>query len=242
MRFRRLIIRFVNPIVWRIAPKRKLAALQEFSDTELDSGWQSIYALKHLNDPKAKAALFLHAVEEFYHADLFAHLQSSYADAPLNQPVFTREAVLENAEDRDAMLDFLVEVYVGEQEINGDFAVYAGAPVDKEIRELFLRIKKEEEGHEELSRELLLRFAGGDETRLSWLIFRKRLSFAYKRYARFMQNVGHVMLHVWLGIFYFTLGWFFFGMLRRRLRFDRAVQAEILREQAKQLAAGGGRG
>lgn len=235
MRVRRLAIRLLNPLVWKFFPKRKLAALQEFSTTELDSGWQSLYALRHLEDPKAKAVLFHHALEEFYHADLFSQLQASYAEAPLNQPVFTREAVLEKAGDREAMLDFLVEVYVGEQEINGDFVAYAKAPVDEEIRALFLRIKQEEEGHEELSRELLVRYAGG-ERKLRWLILKKRFSFAYKRYEKFVQSIGHFMLGVWLSFVYFLFGIFFFLPLRSRLRADRAIQAAILREQAKELS------
>jgi rubrerythrin len=238
MRLRHLIIRILNPLVWRISPKRKLAALQEFSNTELDSGWQSLYALKHLKDPKAKAALFHHALEEFYHADLFSHLQSSYSDVPLNQPVFTREAVLVDGGDKNAMLDFLVEVYVGESEINRDFAKYAKAPVDESIRALFRQIKAEEEGHEDLSRELLLQYADGDEGKLRWLIFKKQLSFAYKRYERSVQGFGHFMLSLWLAIIYYAFGGFFFGLLRKRLRFSRENQAEILKEQARMLAGG----
>jgi hypothetical protein len=231
MRIRHLLIKAFTPLIWRISERRKLAALQEFSDTELDSGWQSLYALERVEDPKAKAELFQHSLEEFYHADVFSRLLSSYANAPQNRPAFARTAILPGGNEREAMLEFLVQVYVGETEINQDFAVYSRTGVDEPIREVFARIKKDEEGHEEVSWDLMLRYAEGDSARLRWLILRKRFAHAWQRYVNFTQAVGNLMLWINLTAIYLFVGGFFFLTLRNRLGLDRDSQLEILRLQ-----------
>lgn len=231
MRARHLLIKLLTPLVWRVSEKRKLDALQEFSDTELDSGWQSLYTLEKIDDPKAKAELFQHSLEEFYHAEMFASLLQSYANAPRNRAAFAREAMLSDNADRAALLDFLAQVYVGEAEINRDFVVYANTNVDSPIRELFGRIKKDEEGHEEVSWDLMLRYADGKVWRLRWILLRKRLAHMWKRYVNATQAVGNLMLWTQLSLVYFLLGSFFFLTLRRRITLDRATQLDILRQQ-----------
>lgn len=237
MRLRHLVIRLVTPLVWRWSEKRKLAALQEFSDTELDSGWQSLYAIERIDDPQAKAELFQHTLEEFYHAEMFSHLLHSYSNAPLNRPAFAREAILAPKGDRAALLEFLTQVYVGEAEINRDFVVYAGARVDAPIRELFGRIKKDEEGHEEVSWNLMLRYCEQDVWRLRRVLLRKRLAHFWKRYVKASQFFGNTVLSAQLTLVYFLLGGFFFIPLRRRMALDRATQLGILRQQLKGAGA-----
>jgi hypothetical protein len=225
--------------VWHFSEKRKLAALQEFSDTELDSGWQSLYTLSKIDDPKTKAELFEHCLDEFYHADLFGNLLKSYASSPLNRPTFSREAILSSKIDKRAVLAFLVKVYVGESEINRDFVAYARAHVDEPIRQLFRQIKRDEEGHEEVSWDLMLRYADGKAWKLRWLIFRETLAHAYKRYVKASQAIGDFMLALMLSLIYFLAGLFVFGPLRKRLSLDRATQLEILREQIQVGRPGG---
>ncbi len=237
MRARHLLIKCLTPVIWRFSEQRKLTALQEFSDTELDSGWQGLYALERISDPASKAELFVHAMEEFYHADMFARLQNSYANAPLNRTAFARETILQDAATNEAVLDFLAQIYVGESEINQDFVVYARTNVDSPIRDLFERIKKDEEGHEEVSWELLLKYAEGRIWNLRWVVLKKRFMHAYKRYANFMQVIGNVVLSAQLSVIYFVAGSFFVTVLRNRLTLDRKAQLEILRQQLSPIGA-----
>jgi len=236
MRSRHFLIKYLTPIVWKLSEKRKLAALQEFSDTELDSGWQSLYALEKVEEPKAKAELFQHSLEEFFHADMFANLLHSYANAPLNRSVFAREAILKSDSSRESILDFLVQVYVGESEINQDFLVYAETKVDAPIRDLFHRIKKDEEGHEEVSWDLILTYAEGKLWKVRWIVLRKRLDHAWKRYVKFTQIIGNFMLGINLALIYLLVGAFFVSVFRNRLRLDRSSQLEILRAQLEPRA------
>ena len=231
MRLRHLLIKMLTPIVWRISERRRLAALQEFSDTELDSGWQSLFALRKIADPKAKAELFRHCVDEFYHADLFANLLQQQARTPLNRSVFSREAILENQNSKSATLDFLAQVYVGESEINRDFLVYANTPIDPPIRQLFQSIKKDEEGHEEVSRDLLLRYADGNRWKLRLILWKKTIGHSYQRYVNFSQTLGGISLGIILTFIYFFVGFFFAPTLKNRLNLDREAQLNILRDQ-----------
>jgi len=231
---RHLLIRLLTPLIWQFSEKRKFAALQEFSDTELDSGWQSLYTLDRVSSPATKAELFQHSLEEFYHARMFADLLASYSNAPLNRVAFARECILRKDNSPDALLEFLAQVYVGESEINEDFLVYAEANLDLPIRELFQRIKKDEEGHEEVSWAMMLGYAGADAGRLRRLIFRKRLAHAWKRYVSFTQVLGNFMLSVQLTLVYFLIGAPFVALFRRRLVLSRQEQLEILRRQLEQ--------
>lgn len=237
MRFRHMLIKWVTPLVWWLFPQRKISALQEFAHTELDSGWQSLYAMTFVPDPKVRAALFRHALEEFHHSDAFSSLLNSYANAPLNTPVFTREAIIDG-KDRDAVLDFLVQVHVGEKEINEDFAVYSEADVDLDIRRLFSRIKVDEEGHEDASLAMLREYAGGDRFRLLRMMWRQSFRNGYKRYVGWSQAMGNVSLGMMLSAVYFSMGPVVTMPLRKRLALSRQEQLEILRRQTRDIKLG----
>ena len=234
MRFRHALIRYATPTIWRLSSQRKLAALQEFANTELDSGWQSMYAMQFMPDPEVRGALFRHAMEEFYHSDCFLGLVQSYADAPLNTAVFSRQAIW-NAADKDSILDFLVKVHVGEKEINEDFVEYARADLDVEIRRLFSLIKEDEEGHEDSSYKMLLQAAGGDRFQLKRRMWMQSVSNGYKRYKAWAQAMGEVSMGILLSGIYFLTGPFFTLSFRSRMALDRESQLQILREQTKTI-------
>jgi hypothetical protein len=230
MNLRRILIRILTPIVWRVSKARKLDALQDFSDTELDSGWQCLLAMEAIQDPKVKAKLFQHSLEEFFHAEMFASLLASLSSAPRKRHAFAREMLL-RGRDPDAFLAFLVQVYVGETEINRDFLTYAKAHIDAPIRSLFLRIQDDEEAHEEDSWNLLVRFAEGKLWKLRWYLLRAHVIRAWRRYKSVMQSFGNMMLWLNLSTIYFVFGSLFFLPLRRRLYLEDDEQLEILRMQ-----------
>lgn len=236
MNLRRVLIRFLTPIVWRVSKARKLDALQEFSDTELDSGWQCLLAMDAVQDPKVKADLFQHCLEEFFHAEMFFSLLVSLSDAPRKRPAFAREMLL-RSQDPDAFLAFLVQVYVGETEINRDFQAYGESGIEEPIRALFCRIKGDEEAHEEDSWKLLVRLAGNKFWKLRWYLFRAHALRAWRRYKGAMQTIGNLVLYLNLSAIYFLLGSLFFLPLRRRLHLESSEQLDILRIQLGQAEA-----
>lgn len=228
---RHLFIRFLTPLVWRLSTARKIAALQEFSDTELDSGWQSLQAMDHLTDPRSRALLFDHCQEEFRHADLFARLRRQYETGPQIRSVFSRKALIDREAGRAALLDFMAEVYVGEKRINEDFVAYASANLDQPIRSVFQRIKADEEGHEADSWQLMVEHAEGREAAVRWLVARKHLAYGYRRWVKLGEAMGNRALTVVLGLVYAATGLFFVRHLRGRIALDRSAQLEIFRAQ-----------
>jgi hypothetical protein len=236
---RHIVIKYATPLVWKAFEARKLAALQDFSDTELDSGWQSIYTFSKISDPKTKAELLMHALDEFYHADLFNNLLHSYASSPLHRPIFSRKTILDEDVSKASILDFLAQVFVGEHEINRDFKIYSEANIDPSIRTLFQNIKRDEEGHEEVSWDLMLRYADGNVLKLRCLLLYNRLKLAFARYEKFSQLIGDKMLSVLLSGIYFLGGALFSVSIRSRLKLDRAAQLEIFREQMKAFHSAG---
>lgn len=226
-----LSIRLFLPVIWRVSRRRKITSLQEFANTELDSAWQSLYALKYIEDPKIKWMLFQHALEEFQHADLFNRLSARLAKGPLAHSFYTREALIKKG-DQD-VLDFLVYLYVGEREINQDFIQYIRAPIDQEIRDVFKQIKAEEEGHEDAALSSLEKIASRSQRNLKLLIWKHKLSRSYRQFASVMKMVGEFPLSVLLSAAYFFLGFFAFKSVRARFDISRAAQLALVSQQAQ---------
>ena len=237
MRPRHLILRFVLPNVWRFFPQRKLAALQEFSQTELDSAWQSLYAYEFVNDPKLKAELFSHALEEFHHANLFSKLHDSYEKAPMDLPVIHREAVL-TGKNRSELIDFLSYVHVGEREVNFDFKVYAAAKIDPKIRDLFVKVLKDEEHHQGDSLAMLMEASGGTRSEVRWALWKASGSRVYRQYVGLLSAFGKIPLAFVLSIIYFSVGWLAVGSIRRRLNSSYSDQLAIAKDQKRVYEAG----
>lgn len=231
MGLRGLLIRWVTPVVWRLSPERKARALQEFSLIEKDSGCQLLAAISHVDDPRVKAQLFQHVLEEFHHADLFDRAAKSCADGPLEVPVITRDELIDPKAGPDGLLDFVSYVHAGESAVNADFAHYAAYAPDRLLRGVFTAVRADEAGHEAGTSELLLAVAGGDGHKARRAVLFSRLKRAWRSYALSMRSVGELPLSVLLTALYFVSGPFVRGALRRRLALGRPEQLRLLREQ-----------
>ena len=234
MKLRHGVIRFFLPLYWKFSERRKLLALQEFSQTELDSGWQSIYAIPRVKEPELKAMLFEHAREEMFHAKLFQELGTQVSGKYSEQPVITRKALLSPHPTEEEILDFLAYLHVGESEINQDFIHYAKAPIDPAIRQVFENIKKEEEGHETESVEWLDKYSRKLHKNLPWILFKHRFQHSFKLFENFMKVIGEKMMALLLSVIYFVLAPFFVSPARKRLFLPAPSQLEIFQEQMQQ--------
>lgn len=224
-RLRHFVIRFWLPLAWKIFPSRRREALQRFSETELDSAWQSLYAIPLVEDPRLKRALFEHALEEMEHAELFRKLAQAHAPYPLPFRYSMRKPILETKED---LVRFLVFLHVGEAEINHDFDAYLAAVPDEDVREVLRKIRSDEEGHSGGSEKAMLSHAAGEN--LAWLKFRQRATNAYRRYEKFLHGIGETMMGVLLVAVYFLFGLFFYRQAARRMALGRDEQARLFRE------------
>lgn len=216
---------------WKISEKRKIQALQEFSVTEFDSGWQSLYAMNFINSPKERAALFQHAMEEFFHADLFDGLCKQLSKQPLNLPVVGRNIIMDEKNHADKVIDFFCYMYVGEQSVNEDFEHYTKANIEPKIKNTFIKIQKDEVFHETDSLESLNTVADGNKWKLKKYLFLNRFKRAYRQLSVFSSRLGEFSLSITLSGCYFVFGLFFAPMLKKRLSLSRKDQLNLLTRQ-----------
>jgi hypothetical protein len=220
--------RFLTPWIWRAFPGRRLLSLRRYADAELDSGWQLLRALPHFEDPTVRSCLFCHALEEFGHARLFEELLERGGGGLLSRTVHGREPLLPERPTDEERSDFLAYFHVGEREVFGDFSALSRAPLDPALREVFARIVREEEGHDEGALALLKRTDGGKDQR--WRLLRQRWRRDWEGTMRFLRRADGP-LFVSLAVVYYALGGFFYRGLRRRMELGREQQLDILREQ-----------
>lgn len=234
MNLRQVFIKFVLPISWSISKKRKVEALQEFALTEFDSGWQSLYALDFIDSSETRADLFQHAMEEFFHRDIFLNLCKHYSDGHLNFPAEGRNIILDENKADDRVLDFMCYMYVGEKSVQDDFHYYTKAKLDSKIRSTFLKIQKDEDPHVADSLRALEKFAASKWTlrKYIWLNKWKR---AYRQFSVFSSRFGELFLSINLSIVYFVTGIIVYPILSSRMKLSHSDQFSLISKQVKEF-------
>jgi hypothetical protein len=228
---RHIIIRWLTPVIWRLFPARKISTLQEFSTVERDSGGQLLCCIPLVSDPRLKAAIFQHVLEEVFHGEIFEELCQSFSERPLPTPVKPREDLVSPNPGADEVLRFFSYVHVGEQAVNRDFLQYAHAALDKKSRAVFMRAGSDEGQHEGDTGDILLDLVKGDRRRYRRYIWMARAKRAWLLYKGTMSRVGEFMLGVMLTAVYLAGGLAATRSSRRRLKMPAAEQAELMRRQ-----------
>jgi len=236
---RHLLIRWLLPVTWKLDDTQKTRVLQEFAQTELDSAWQSLYALERVENPKLRALLFMHAFEELFHSDLFNGLANRTARSIPILPLTRREPLMpiEGGDQRSAV-EFFAFLAIGESEIQRDFGVYERAIPDEETSRLFAGIRKDEEYHARdsaVALEMLTREAGISLRRIR---FRHLGALAFKRYVSVMGKFGTIPMTAMLFVAYALFGGMFRRQAKERLLLSGAKQLEFLKLQQEEFDAG----
>lgn len=233
---RHLFIRFVLPAVWRFSETQRVRLLQEFSQTELDSAWQSLFALERVKDPELRRHLFSHAIEELHHAELFAKQAAEKSFDPPTVPLTQREPLvaLEGGHRKDAV-EFMAYLSIGESEIQKDFAVYQKAFPDEGVRSLFKAIYADEELHASQAEAGMEKLARAEGLSPVWLRVRHLGSLTWKRYVSIMTKVGAIPMTFALFIVYVLFAPFCFRQAQRRLAMSPEAQLEILKLQQRRF-------
>jgi hypothetical protein len=235
---RHLLIRWILPHSWRANPGQRVRVLQEFAQTELDSAWQSIYALERVSDPELRRQLFRHALEELFHGDLFRAEAFRQAASLPEIPLTRREPLLElRAGAPRTATEFFAYLAIGEEEIAHDFDAYESSLPDAEVRRIFAAIRADEGRHAEDSAASLERLAAAGGVSLAWLRLRHLAGLASRRYSTLLNKAGVIPMTAALFAAYITLGAFFAGQARRRLRQPGVPPLEALRQQQAALDA-----
>jgi hypothetical protein len=234
MSLRQLLIRFFTPLVWKISGERKIRALQEFALTELDSAWQSLYAMDFIPDPKLRAMLFHHALDEYKHYDVFNNLAREFRQKPSAQSLVKRLALWKPSE-KNGPLNFFSYIHAGECQVNADFAAYSRSNIDENIRIAFTRIMEDEAHHEAgFRKEVFPRLSG------SWRAVRRsvlwfRCKRTYGEYVKLMESVGEVPFAVAMTLLYFVGGLFASPICRQRFLLSPESQLKMVVAQREHV-------
>lgn len=230
MHLRQLLIKYILPLRWNYFKQSKLTALQGFAMTELDSGWQSLYAMDFIDDPKARAALFMHAMEEIEHSSLFNNLCRYYSEFPLETPIARRKVILNQAK-KDSILDFFCYMHVGESTVNEDFKLYSRAPIDPKIQNLFKKISKDEESHEKDSIEFIHKIANNNIWKIKRYVLFNQIGRAFRQFTLLSSKLGEAILSLLLSCIYFCFGFIYLKTFRGRINLSQVEQFNILKKQ-----------
>ncbi|HEY4242247.1 MAG TPA: ferritin-like domain-containing protein [Kofleriaceae bacterium] len=159
---RRLVLRAVTPIVWRV-PGHGARKLIGFARAEQGSRIDLLQAAQRTPDLRRRALYLKHALDETRHAQMFWR-RSSELRAVEGRPAFGAPiADTEDLYERLGEVRFLAFVHRGESRGRAQFEVYAkhfGVRGDARTEALFAAILVDEARHESYTRELLVELVG----------------------------------------------------------------------------------
>lgn len=210
---RRMAIRFVTPLSWRASPERLARSLQRFSEVEADSAWQMLQALDAVDDVRFKVGLFNNALEELHHAGIFARLARQHADRPPSADTPGRTQIYDPGR---GLPDFGARMFVGEADVYAEFLDYATAAPQDSVRSAFLEIRGDEEDHQDLAYDELVKMVGS-RAEAARMIRRVRRERRFEAWTRFGKAVGEITSSLLLSVAYLLFGPFVSRACRRRL-------------------------
>jgi len=214
-------IRTITGLSWRLSRQRIGNSLQCFSQVEDDSGWQMLRAMQAVEDPEFQASLFNNALEEMHHSALFGQAAKVRSERMYVKPAPRRSQIF-NPEL--GLRDFEAYHFVGEADVYRQFLAYAQAIPDRPLREMFLEIRGDEEGHQELALAELRNLFGSDRAVRAY-IRKVRLKRLWHAWSRLGQAVAASWAAVILTAVYMIVGPLFCVPCRKRLR-ETAIVTE----------------
>ncbi len=191
-------------------------ALQEFSSIEKDSGCQLLWSLELTRDPKDRAFIFQHVLEEFFHAEIFEDISQFYATGYLTKTVAAREILVDRKSTQEQVWDFFSYAHVGEEGVNRDFSYYAKANLDKKIAAVFSRVSIDEGNHIHGTKDILASMTKDKKFLFEWLILKSTVKRKIKQMEASTRFIGDALLSLMLGIVYFVFGFFVHKTLKSR--------------------------
>ena len=208
----RLKIAFAVRIGWRL-PGKQADAIRGFQATEADGVWHLGRGIARVSDPKQRAILFTHMLEEEAHAEAFAKAYTHYGKLPLAPPSYERTDLYAP----DAPLwQLFAFVHVGEEDATERFRLLRDAVEPGVLKETLGRVVTDEEGHVDLTHRMLLKM-GATEGEIRAEVFRVRAKRLWEAWLRSGKRVVELGASAILSVLYFVIGPFAAAAARRRL-------------------------
>lgn len=195
-------------------PGRKLDAIRGFEATEADGVWHLRRAIDAIDDSELKAIVFTHSLEEEAHAEEFNRVFKESSPVGKSAPRYERKVLY--GPDEPAWKSFAF-VHVGEVDATDRFRRIQSNLDDGPLRDALKTIVDDEEGHIDLTHDLLLRM-GATEPEIKREVRRVRLIRAWEGWLRSGKRITDVLVSFQLSIVYYLFGLLLFFSARRKLQ------------------------
>lgn len=222
---RKITIRILLPIWWRLFDDAPAKALNKFSIVEFDSAWQSLKALQASEEAEIRAKLFRHAFEEIAHGEIFLAIATSVSKVPLTSLFPERNPILKSP-DKKGFTEFYADEFVGENRIQSEFETYYSAVPFKNVKAVFEKVKKDEWGHALYTSKMLDQMVDSNVINRNLRILRADLKYGYQAWLRFSKSIGELYSDLVLKIIYFTCGLFLKSSCKRTLNQKTVLTSE----------------
>ena len=198
----RRTVRLVLRLKWKHSQKAVAERIRAFEATEDDSAWQLLYACGRIENPKVKAQLFMQAMEEMHHAEVFRGLYEESSGSKLRKMSVPRKAIFQEG----AAWKLFAYCAVGEASAARRFQHIADGLPAGPFQSSLRKILKEEEGHVELAADLGS-LTGKTDGEIKRELARVKLVRAWESWLRLGRNLTNFMSRSLLSITYFGMGW-----------------------------------
>lgn len=222
----RLRMWLVVRLFWR-SPSRLAGVVQGFQATEADGVWHLHRSIRRTSDPKQRAILFTHSLEEESHAEEFGRLYSALAQRPGAPATYERHDLHPAA---TPLWKSLAYVHVGEEDATDRFRHLHGVLPEGPLRTSLARIVADEATHVDLTHDMLVAM-GATERDIRSEVLRVRLGRAWENWLRAGKRVVDVIASVLLSAAYVLIGAALTIPARRRLA-SRVVEYDNNRVKA----------
>ncbi len=196
------------------SPQRLARVVQGFQATEADGVWHLHRGIRRVRDPKQRAILFTHSLEEESHAEEFGRLYSSLATRPGAPATYERHDLHPPSAPLWKSLAF---VHVGEEDATDRFRQIRSVLDDSPLRTSLGRIVADEETHVDLTHDMLVAM-GASERDIRGEVLKVRLGRAWENWLRAGKRVVDLIAAILLSTAYVVIGAALMLPARRRLR------------------------
>lgn len=190
------------------------AAIRGFQATEADGVWHLQRGIARLDDPKQKAAIFLHCLEEECHADAFSDLWRASQGGVFSAEHFERGDLYPAAAP---VWKSFAYVHVGERDATTRFRLLRDALGSGALHDTLAQVVEDEAGHVDSTAAMLVRL-GAEPAALRRELIAIRARRLWGWWLGLGKRAVDVVASALLSAVYFALGGFAAGAAREHLR------------------------
>ena len=225
--FDKVKIFIATNVVWKIIPTKKLETLRMFEATEDDSSWQLLCGMNLVESHWEKAELFVQAIEEAHHAELFRQLFNSESSLKFIK-VQTEKRLLYTKKSDSWKLP--IYCLIGEDAAVKRFQNIVDVSKNEGINKTLKKIIADEVGHIHKAKELI-KVDGKDQKEVNRemrKILRQRF---YESWLRSGRKITDLVVSVILLLIYLFPGGLFAQILRIQGLRNQGLRNQGLRNQ-----------